>query len=87
MDYFLILGIQTLCSVENKTEYWLIDFEEKNELPLGYSISEYESKGFMEGALIQDFLLQGKALRQKGLGNRKKSRFLYNFRGLSNLET
>ena len=62
MDYFLITGFQTLCSVEDKTEYWLIDFEEKNELPLGYSASEYESKGFMEGVLIQDFPLRGKAV-------------------------
>ncbi len=62
MDYFIITGFQTLCSTETKTEYWLIDFEEKNELPTGYSSSEYESKGFMESKLIQDFPLRGKAV-------------------------
>jgi len=62
MAYFDIKGFQTLCSLETKTEYWLIDFEEKNVLPKGYSIVEYESKDFMESKLIQDFPLRGKAV-------------------------
>jgi len=62
MDYFMISGFQTLCSLETKTEYWLIDFEEKNELPSGYSSSDYESKVFMESKLIQDFPLRGRAV-------------------------
>ncbi len=43
-------------------EYWLIDFEEKNDLPNGYSQSEYESKGFMESKLVQDFPIRGKGV-------------------------
>jgi len=62
MDYFNITQYQTLCSVQNKSEYWLIDFEERNDLPVGYSASDYESKGFMAGKLIQDFPLRGKAV-------------------------
>ena len=62
MDYFIITHFQTLCSVELKEEYWLIDFEEKNELPNGYSTADYESKGFMESKLLQDFPLRGKAV-------------------------
>ncbi len=62
MDYFVITGYQTLCSVELKQEYWLIDFEEKNELPIGYSRIDYESKGFIGTKLIQDFPLRGKAV-------------------------
>jgi hypothetical protein len=62
MEYFLITSFQTLCSLENRKEYWLIDFEEKNELPNGYSALEYESKGFMEGKLIQDFPIRGRAV-------------------------
>ena len=62
MDYFTITGYQTLCDIEIKKEYWLIDFEEKNEVPTGYSSSEYESKGFMESKGIQDFPLRGKAV-------------------------
>ena len=54
MDYFTITSFETLCSLEIKEEYWLIDFEENNEVPNGYAAQEYESKGFMESALIQD---------------------------------
>lgn len=39
-----------------------IEFEEKNELPNGYSSLSYESKGFTESKLIQDFPLRGKAV-------------------------
>lgn len=62
MDYFMITGFQTLCALENKKEYWLIDFEEKNDLPTGYSAEDFESKGFMGSKLIQDFPLRGKAV-------------------------
>lgn len=61
-NYFKIVGYQILCSIDTKTEYWLIDFEEKNVLPQEYSSLEYESKGFTEGKLIQDFPLRGKAV-------------------------
>lgn len=60
MDYFLISNYELLCSVKNKSEYWLIEFEEKNELPKEYPPIDYESKGFMESKLIQDFPLRGK---------------------------
>ena len=61
MDYFVISGFQTLCRIETKTEFWLIEFEEKNEVPNGYPSLEYESKGFTESKSIQDFPLRGKA--------------------------
>lgn len=62
MDCFLITAFQTLCNVAAKQEYLLIEFEEKNELPKGHSSLDYESKGFMESKLIQDFPLRGKAV-------------------------
>ena len=62
MEYFAITKFEILCGVPLKKEYWLIDFEEKNELPKGYSAAEYESKGFMEGKLIQDFPLRGRGV-------------------------
>jgi hypothetical protein len=62
MKYFKISRYQTLCFIENKSEYWEIEFEEINELPNGYSFNEYESKGFLESKLIQDFPLRGKAV-------------------------
>lgn len=60
MDYFYISHFELLCSVKLKQEYWLIEFEEKNQLPKEYSQAGYESKGFMESKLIQDFPLRGK---------------------------
>ena len=62
MEYFVISNYEMLCSVENKSEYWVIEFEEKNELPQEHLSIEYESKGFMESKLIQDFPLRGKAV-------------------------
>ena len=62
MEYFQLSSFQELCSVKDKLEYWLIEFEEKNNLPNGYCSSEYESKGFMEGKLVQDFPIRGKGV-------------------------
>ena len=62
MEYFSIRHYEILCSVEIKQEYWLIEFEEKNELPNGYSGEDYESKGFMESKLIQDFPIRGRGV-------------------------
>jgi hypothetical protein len=62
MEYFGISRYELLCSVEMKEEYWLIEFEEKNELPNGYSREDYESKGFMESKLIQDFPIRGRGV-------------------------
>lgn len=62
MDYFAITQHQQLCSIEDKLEYWLIDLAEKNELPNGHSTSEYESKGFTEPCIVQDFPIRGKGV-------------------------
>lgn len=60
MDYFKITDFRTLCSIETGQEHLVIEFEESNDLPIGYSPLDYESKGFMESKLIQDFPLRGK---------------------------
>ena len=62
MEYFFITNFQTLCDIEMKKEFWEIEFEEKNEVPNGYPSIEYESKGFVESNLIQDFPLRGKGV-------------------------
>lgn len=62
MAYFDISNFETLCNIESKEEFWVIEFTEKNDLPSGYKSIEYESKGFMESKLIQDFPLRGKAV-------------------------
>ena len=48
--------------METKEEYWEITFEEKNDLPEGYSFEDYESKDFINSKLIQDFPLRGRAV-------------------------
>jgi hypothetical protein len=62
MEYFEITGSQQLCSIKDKLEYWLIDFDEKNEIPNGFSTSEYESKGFTSACIVQDFPIRGKGV-------------------------
>lgn len=59
--YFIISHFEILCSLETKEEYFVVEFEERNELPKGYSRNDYESKGFMESKLIQDFPIRGRA--------------------------
>jgi hypothetical protein len=60
--HFTISNFEMLGSVKLREDYWLVEFEEKNELPAEYSPGEYESKGFLESNLIQDFPLRGKAV-------------------------
>lgn len=62
MDYFDISNYEVLGDIQSKEEFWVIEFTEKNELPKGYNPTEYESKGFMQSKLIQDFPLRGKAV-------------------------
>jgi hypothetical protein len=62
IEYFEITHYETLCSIELKEEFWVIDFEEKNDIPNGYESKDYESKGFIGSAYIQDFPLRGKAV-------------------------
>ena len=44
MDYFVISNFEILCSIEIKQEYWLLDFDEINEVPNGYLGEDYEWK-------------------------------------------
>ena len=39
VEYFEITDYQELCSVQDKMEYVVIEFTERNELPNGYSFS------------------------------------------------
>lgn len=59
-SYFTMVNCEMHIDEKMNQEYLVIEFEEKNELPDGYSSSDYESKGFMESKRIQDFPLRGK---------------------------
>jgi hypothetical protein len=62
VEFFEITDYQELCSLDDKLEYIIIDFIERNELPNGYSFEEYETKDFMSSKLIQDFPIRGKGV-------------------------
>jgi hypothetical protein len=60
--HFDIVDFQELGDVFTKKDCFYIYLDEKNELPKGYNISEYESKGFYERNQCQDFPILGKAV-------------------------
>lgn len=62
LDHFEITDMQELGHIATKTDSIYIFLEEKNVLPLGYDNSLYESKGFYEEKIIQDFPIRGKAV-------------------------
>jgi hypothetical protein len=62
VEFFEITNYQELCSIQDKLEYIIIDFTERNDLPNGYSFDEYETKDFMSSKLIQDFPIRGKGV-------------------------
>ena len=69
MEYFEIKSYEVLCSVKDRLEFYMIDFEEKNEIPNGYPATEYESKGFSSSREIKDF-----PIRSRGVTLRIKKR-------------
>jgi hypothetical protein len=55
--YFDIVKIEQV----DKDQRVNIFLEEKNELPAGYSTTDYESKGFHNEVCVQDFPIRGRA--------------------------
>ena len=45
-----------------RKDCFFIYLDEKNKLPSQYDASEYESKGFYDRIMIQDFPIRGKAV-------------------------
>jgi hypothetical protein len=62
MEYFKVTSFQLLGDLRKRKEFYLIDFEENNDLPKGYSFTDYETKYFTKSKLIQEFPLRGKAV-------------------------
>ncbi len=61
LAHFEIVLAQELGNIEAKEDFIEIVFEERNILPPGIDVSQYESKGFYSKQ-IQDFPLRGKAV-------------------------
>ncbi len=62
LKHFDIEKISELEEEKSKDKYFEIYLTEKNDLPAGYSKSDYESKGFSSTTRIQDFPIRGKAV-------------------------
>tara|TARA_R110002033_G_C3856239_1_gene236078 strand:- start:976 stop:1362 length:387 start_codon:yes stop_codon:yes gene_type:complete len=60
--HFDIVDFKELGDVQTKKDCFFIYLDEKNILPKDYNPNEFESKGFYERALIQDFPIRGKAV-------------------------
>jgi len=62
LEHFRVTNIQELGEIATSKMVFEIHLEEKNQLPDGYTKSEYESKGFSSSSRIQDFPIRGKAV-------------------------
>lgn len=62
LDHFDIVDFKELGDIETKKDCFFIYLDEKNILPDGFEKSQYESKGFYERTLIQDFPIRGKVV-------------------------
>jgi hypothetical protein len=60
LSNFEVIYFCEFCKLDTKESGILIHLDEKNILPEGFSKEEYESKGFTEVVLIQDFPIRGK---------------------------
>lgn len=60
--HFDIVDFKELGDFHTKKDCFFIYLDEKNILPKDYNHNEFESKGFYERALIQDFPIRGKAV-------------------------
>ena len=62
LDHFDIVDFKELGDIETKKDCFFIYLDEKNILPDGFEKNQYESKGFFERTLIQDFPIRGKVV-------------------------
>jgi len=62
LSHFDIVDFKELGDIQTKKDCIYIYLDETNILPKDYNLEEYESKGFYERTLIQDFPIRGKAV-------------------------
>jgi len=62
LEHFEVVKFYKLGNIETKKMEFEIHLDEKNVLPLGYSKTEYESKGFLPSSRVQDFPIRGKSV-------------------------
>ena len=62
LDYFELVSSKELGNVKTKKMEFELHLDERNVLPSGYDLSDYESKSFLPSTRIQDFPIRGKAV-------------------------
>lgn len=62
LTHFDIVDFKELGDLQTKKDCFYIYLDEKNILPEDFNPNEFESKGFYERVLIQDFPIRGKAV-------------------------
>ncbi|CAN1504020.1 hypothetical protein MCEGE10_00589 [Flavobacteriaceae bacterium] len=62
LTHFDIVDFKELGDLQTKNDCFYIYLDEKNILPKDFKNAEFESKGFYERTIIQDFPIRGKAV-------------------------
>ena len=62
LDHFDVVDFKELGDIQSKKDCFFIYLDEKNILPEGLNPSDFESKGFYERSIVQDFPIRGKAV-------------------------
>ena len=62
LSHFDIVDFKELGDLQTKKDCFYIYLDEKNILPSGFNSNDFESKGFLERTIIQDFPIRGKAV-------------------------
>ena len=57
--HFDIVDFKELGDLQTKNDFFFTYLDEKNILPKDYNSSEFQSKGFYERSIIQDFPIRG----------------------------
>ncbi|WP_445957049.1 ISAon1 family transposase N-terminal region protein [Yeosuana sp.] len=61
LAHFEVVSLHILGDVRTKKDCFYIYLDERNKLPEFYSPKDYESKGFYDRTIVQDFPIRGKA--------------------------
>src|SRR5690554_137373 len=62
LTHFDAVSLYILGDVQTKKDCFHIYLDEKNKLPESYNSKDYESKGFYNRTIVQDFPIRGKAV-------------------------
>lgn len=62
LEHFDVVDFKELGDLDTKKDCFYIYLDEKNVLPNEFENDDYESKGFYNRTMIQDFPIRGKAV-------------------------